>query len=677
MFLRMLLAAVFLPAVLIESGAAASAYADNLTNLTTAHAVHSLSPEEAARGIPVGIRGLATYFEKTSYFPYGEMFLVDATGGVYVTLGSSPAVPVHPGALVEVVGVTGAGGYASQVNKAQVRVVGEPGLPTVAPLVTMTQLLSGADDCKWVAIEGVVHSVEQSGDRERILVEMNGGLIAVLTPREPGADYGRLIGAYVRILGNSAPTFNHNRQLTGTFLFSPSLKQLTVLEAGPFDAFALPIEAIGGVLRFRPKTEYGQQIHIRGRVTLDWPGNKLCLEEAGHGICADIIQTTPVQVGDDVDVVGFPVVGDLTPTLSDAVFRTAGSSGALNSAPKISAKEALQGGYDSRLVEIEGTLIGRDWSEKQPIVFLSAGRFVYSATLPGGSPIQQVQSLREGSVLRVTGICSVHVDSALAMDRNGFAVPSSFRILLRSPRDLVVLRRPSWWTPSRALVVFGMIAIVVLVAFFWVVTLQRRVEQQTRVIRDSEERLRYMAQHDALTGLPNRALLYDRMQMALERAARFETKMGLLMVDLDGFKEINDSLGHDVGDSVLREAAHRLNCAVRNADTAARIGGDEFIILLPDLKSEKDIARIAAMIVAIFSAPIEVGTRAVSISASVGACTYPSGGKNIDTLLKSADLAMYQAKGCGRNRYCIFSQETSPAEICEQHSAPTLIAPSK
>lgn len=198
--------------------------------------------------------------------------------------------------------------------------------------------------------------------------------------------------------------------------------------------------------------------------------------------------------------------------------------------------------------------------------------------------------------------------------------------------------------------------------------LRRRVTEQTRVIRDSEARFRHMAQHDELTGVPNRALLYDRMQMVLAGSARSETKIGLLMVDLDGFKEINDKLGHDAGNTVLREVANRLTCAVRNADTVARVGGDEFIILAPGLKTEIDIEQVAAKIVTIVSAPIEVGTRSVVVSASVGACTFPYGGEDIDTLLKSADVAMYKAKAQGKNRYYVFRQETCASGMREEHT---------
>lgn len=665
--MRLFVVAFLAPAILLGQSAAASA---DTKTLTTARAAHSLSAEEAARAYPVRIRGIAAYYERTPYFPYGEVFLLDSTGGVYVTLRAFPSAPVHPGTQVEVEGVSGAGGYASQVDRAEARVIGQSNLPAKAPLVTMRRLLTGVEDCRWVAIEGVVHSVWQLGNRERIAVEVSDGLIVAITVREAGVDYDRLIDAKVRIAGISSPLFNHNRQLTGTFLFLPSSREITVLEASLRDAFALPAQPIGSILSFTGKDPSLHRVHIHGRVILQWPGSTLCLTEAGHGICAETAQKTPVHVGDDVDVVGFPVVRDLAPALTDAQFRPAGGGRPLDSPQRITAEEALRGNYDSQVVEIEGQVIGSDRSENNPTIFLSAGKFVFPVFYPENSPIGQFESLQKGSVLRVTGICSMHGISELAIERDGVAVPSSFRILLRTSQDVKILKLPSWWTPDHALVVCGTVAAGILVAFFWIVMLRHRVEQQTRVIRDSEERLRRMAQHDTLTGLPNRALLYDRMQLALARAARAETRLGVLMADLDGFKEINDTLGHGVGDTVLCEVATRLSCTVRNSDTVARIGGDEFIVLLPDLKASDDLERIAAKIVAILSTPIEVGTRLVPISSSVGACTYPDGGTDIDALLQSADVAMYNAKSRGKNGYSVFQQKKAATAKMNQEKPP-------
>jgi len=193
------------------------------------------------------------------------------------------------------------------------------------------------------------------------------------------------------------------------------------------------------------------------------------------------------------------------------------------------------------------------------------------------------------------------------------------------------------------------------------VDLRRRVELQADLLRASEGRFRHMAHHDALTGLATRQLLQDRLGMAVETANRHKTGLALLMVDLDKFKEINDTFGHHAGDEVLRVTADRLLTAVRKADTVARIGGDEFVILLADLRDPHVAERIAANIVKNLAAPISFGELSLPVSVSVGLCTALAGELDAELLMKSADAALYQAKDNGRNRFQVFAAEMPPA----------------
>jgi len=169
--------------------------------------------------------------------------------------------------------------------------------------------------------------------------------------------------------------------------------------------------------------------------------------------------------------------------------------------------------------------------------------------------------------------------------------------------------------------------------------------------KQSQEELLFNATHDVLTGLPNRFLLNDRLTMALKRAPRFDPVLGLMMIDLDGFKEVNDTFGHHAGDLVLCEVAARLGRAVRQTDTVARLGGDEFIVLLPDLKFAAEAEAVAAKIVDAISEPINVESHLVNISVSVGVCTSPDQGRDAEKLLQCVDAAMYRAKSAGKNRY--------------------------
>ena len=178
----------------------------------------------------------------------------------------------------------------------------------------------------------------------------------------------------------------------------------------------------------------------------------------------------------------------------------------------------------------------------------------------------------------------------------------------------------------------------------------------------AEQELRYLANYDTLTGLPNRALLSERLGRATIRARRQETRVAVLFLDLDRFKDINDSLGHAAGDRLLKAAAVRLQSTVSASDTVARLGGDEFTVVLEDVESLAAVERMARDILAAFSKPLEVDDRHdVSITPSLGISLYPDHALVPTDLLKFADTAMYQAKAEGRNTYQIYN-ETMDAE---------------
>jgi diguanylate cyclase (GGDEF)-like protein/PAS domain S-box-containing protein len=174
--------------------------------------------------------------------------------------------------------------------------------------------------------------------------------------------------------------------------------------------------------------------------------------------------------------------------------------------------------------------------------------------------------------------------------------------------------------------------------------------------RQFEEKLTYLAQNDTLTGLPNRVLLQDRLSQALARARRHATLVGVLLIDFDRFKEINDSLGHSAGDSVLKEAAKRLRTVLRNTDSVARLGGDEFCIVIEDCDSRESIAVAAVKLQHLFNEPMVTSeNREIFIELSIGCSLFPDDGESIDDLLKNADIAMYEAKREGGNAFRFYS----------------------
>jgi diguanylate cyclase (GGDEF)-like protein/PAS domain S-box-containing protein len=169
--------------------------------------------------------------------------------------------------------------------------------------------------------------------------------------------------------------------------------------------------------------------------------------------------------------------------------------------------------------------------------------------------------------------------------------------------------------------------------------------------KQAEERILHLAQHDPLTGLPNRDLLTDRLRQAVLRASRDHTQVGVLLVDLDDFRRINDTLGHPIGDQLLREVTVRLQECARPCDTISRQGGDEFAILLPDLDAGDEAARIAQRILDLVARPCRLDDQELHMSCSIGISVYPRDGRNAEMLLKNADIALYRAKDMGRNGY--------------------------
>ncbi|MGH8630474.1 MAG: diguanylate cyclase domain-containing protein, partial [Burkholderiales bacterium] len=172
--------------------------------------------------------------------------------------------------------------------------------------------------------------------------------------------------------------------------------------------------------------------------------------------------------------------------------------------------------------------------------------------------------------------------------------------------------------------------------------------------RRAEEALFEMAHHDALTGLPNRLLLKDRFDVAAAQTDRGNRIMALLMMDLDGFKRVNDTLGHSNGDALLVRIAELIRGCVRSSDTVARFGGDEFVVLLGSLRDAEEAAMVAEKIVASLAKPVALGDNRARVTPSIGISLYPQDASSMDALLKCADIAMYRAKDVGGNTYYFF-----------------------
>jgi signal transduction histidine kinase len=431
----------------------------------------------------VHLHVVVTYYDPFNDPLHPACFASDSTGGIYVELRALPAVPFKAGDLVEITGTSGTGGYAPVVNATEAHVMGKSGYPSIARRVTMTEILTGMQDAQWVEVEGIVQAARESKKNIKLDLALSDGEIVATTANKVEAGYKSLVDAKVRLRGNTAPRFNRQGQMTGVRLVFPDRAQVTVEEPGPARPFELPVSPISGLLRFSPNPASRHRVHIRGTITLAWPGRLLCIQDGHQSLCAQTDQNTPLNPGELADVIGFPTIGAFTPTLAHATYETGGAQQPVP-ATAITAEQALSGDHDAELVELEGQVIGQDEIASDPNIILSSGDHVFSAVLPARAGVRGLSAWKKGTELRIVGICSVKdgPDQA-ATPRGGFSIPESFRILLRSPRDVVVIKSPSWWTPAHAIVIVGVAVMLTLVVIAWMFVLRNQVREQTLTIR--------------------------------------------------------------------------------------------------------------------------------------------------------------------------------------------------
>ncbi len=628
--------------------------------LTTVKQVHDLSPDEAGRHLPVRLRGVVTGFSGwRDYF-----FFQDATGGTAINREEHTAV--RPGDAVEIDGVSDPGLFSNSVISKQVRVVGPGKMPRV-PVSNYSDLEGGVRDAEWIMVRGVVQSakVETIWEKSVLVLglEMAGSQMSVRVFHFDAADLNRLVDAKILVGGVCGTAYNDKRQFTGLRLFVGDARSIVVEEPAPVDPYAGPPHPIRSVMQVGPRDRARHRVKIEGVVTYQDKGHSLYVQDGADGILVSTDQDETLPVGTRIEAIGFPALGSYSPELTNAAFRIVSRGNRVEPAA-IHAVDFLQykdtfayAPYDSQLVRLEGKVVSPLALPNEDAWLLRDGQGDFVASLRHGAGSSRLPPVANGATLSVVGVMQVVVDA----DRQ----PQSFRVLLRGPADLEIVERAPWWTPMRSLVVLGLLLTACLGAVFWTMMLRRQVLVKTRLLRESEGRFRNQAQIDTLTGVSSRAFLHEQLASAVNQAKRLGGVIGVMMLDLDHFKQVNDTLGHHVGDALLCIVARRIRATVRRSDVVARMGGDEFVVLLLDLAQASDAATIAAKLVANVAVPAEIEGREMAVSASVGVCVYPSGGTEGDTLLQHCDEAMYRAKKKGRNSSCVYTPETERVGAAE------------
>jgi hypothetical protein len=281
-----------------------------------------------------------------------------------------------------------------------------------------------------------------------------------------------LVDAKVRIRGTCGAQFNSANQMTGVYINIPYESGIKILQPAPADAFDIPTHAISDLLRFSLTGNLGHRVKVHGVVTLYRPGKAIFVQNESGSTFAQTQQTTSeIAAGDEADLVEFAAVGSYEPELENAIFRRTGV-GAMPKALILSAADALHGhferdilfqSYDGDLIVVTGKLTGHSLNPSQQILHLQDSDTVFDAELSSPQVPVQFESLREGTVLKTTGICTIELDE----NRQ----PVRFRIRLRSAQDVEVIRLPSWWTLGRTFAVIGSMILDILIVLAWAATL--------------------------------------------------------------------------------------------------------------------------------------------------------------------------------------------------------------
>jgi PAS domain S-box-containing protein len=450
-----------------------------LEELQTAEQVRQMPREMAARQNPVHLRGVVTFFDQKNYF----RFLQDDTAGIYFYLGSSPDnPPLAAGQLVEMDGEVSPGEFAPIVIPSKIQILGTGVFPAAKP-VTFEQLVSGQEDSQFVEVRGIVRAVRFDTDSGYFLLEIatGGGRLTAYASKLPVAQSGNLVDHTVTVRGVCVTRFNRQRQLFDIRLLVPRPSDLVVDPSDIGDPFALPAQPVVKLLQFTPQGPYGHRVKVTGTVIYRQNDDTLYIEDQTEGLYVETKQAGPLALGDQVEVLGFPANGVYTPMLQDAVFQKIGT-GPMPEPVLINTDEALKGNYDCRLVRVEATLLDRArHGQEQFLVLETSSGFIFHAYLDPKNGETDFANLQNGSKVAVTGVCLIEPGNEWIAGEAWRA--KSFRILMRSAADVLILKRPPWWNLQKLLWAVGLLGVVVLVASTWVVLLRRRVQKQTRIIR--------------------------------------------------------------------------------------------------------------------------------------------------------------------------------------------------
>ena len=538
-----MLPALVLAAVLAASGSAAE------IGLTNAAQVRALTPGQALEHPRARLSGVVISESESE----GDgVVLLDDTAGIYISGPFSTLNQLHLGDAVEIEGVCDPGEFAPILLLKSFHKIGREKVPEPRP-ATYEQMISGSLDAQWVEVAGVIRHCEPAAlgpRRWKFDLATGGGRLTVVVIATNSPE--PLVDAEVRLRGICFYQVNQNRQVIQPELLVPYETLVRVESPAPPEPFSTPVCSIGSLLQFSPNGTYGHRRHVQGVVTACQPHGQLWIQDESGGVRAFIRQTNALALGDEVDVLGFPIRGGYSPVLEDAVYRKTGSGSAPSPICLKNPAQALHD--DARLVCLEASLAEIKPSFDGYQLKLAEGGESFTAVLAWPeAPASLPATWQMGSRVRLTGICSVVVDTYHS-PASGVTHPSTFQILLRSTDDVAIIKPAAWLSWERGVWFLGGTSVALTAIVMAVFLLAHR-------------RLREQTTQRELAEMELTAILKERNRVAREIHDTLAQGLGAISIQLE---LVRDSLAADANGAQdhLNQARNLVRSSLADARNA-------------------------------------------------------------------------------------------------------------
>ncbi len=475
--------------------------------LTSIAEVRSLSRERAATALPLRVRGVVTWRNGTA-----SLTIQDGSAGIWVsTVGAreqnlwkgddAEMERVREGMEVEITGLSDPGGYAPLVLPQTIRILGK--VPQPPPLeMQPARFFSGADDCQRIEVVGVVQGFHPYPGGATLVMDADPGRFSAQVATAVAPDPAALVDAEIRLRGIAATLFNTRGEVTGSRVLASVAGDLTVVEPPPA-LDAVPLVAIDRLLPFRAEPAGPHRVRVEGTVTYALPGKFFYLQEGASAVRVETSSPTVLQPGDRVEAAGFVAISRLIGTLSDAIVRVTGKAAvpepvvispeeifAVNDEAVRAGQVARPHDYDGHLIRFRARLLavqsGPDDRAFRTLTLerankLGKGTLVFRA-LVQDPRVLSLDSLQPGSELEVTGLVQLDYAPNELLSQISRTVPVNLDLILRSGDDVVVLQKPSWWTPRHLAAVLLAVVLALGAALVWNLQLKRQMRKKTRLL---------------------------------------------------------------------------------------------------------------------------------------------------------------------------------------------------